>query len=345
MADGKETQEDPTANFVVHDTTAQPPATSESSMQDEPAPEPEPEPETDDEEIVDDDDADDGSDGAGAEDAEDDDADDEDGSDEGGDDDEERPKKRKTAKARIAELTKARREAERKEAAQAEENAELRARLDALEKKLTGDDDDGNTDGKGDSNADDDEGRPDPNKFKYGELDPEFQEALLDWKVDKRLNKEKAEREKAQKSEAAEQQAQEIRESYDQKIDIGIAEYDDFEDVVVKAADEGKFPLTQETAMMVLESDVGHHVIYQIASDNDLAKKLAGMTPQQQAREFGRLEAQYTSKDAPKPKKKASAAPVPPSRAVKGGGAPKKFDPSSASFEELEKWWAGKQKK
>ena len=90
--------------------------------------------------------------------------------------------------------------------------------------------------------------------------------------------------------------------------------------------------------MMALESPVGHHVLYAIASDKKLALKISKMSPAQQGREFGRLEAQYQpdGKKPPKQKNKTPRAPPPHSKG-RGSGGKMKTDLASASFADFEK--------
>lgn len=274
--------------------------------------------------------------------ADDDDDADDTGDDAPGDDDasdvdssEEEPRKKKklTISQRMAQLTKKARVAERGEAAAVAVNTAKDARIAELEAKLTPPADDATQD---DTTSDDDTGKPKAEDFTYGELDPNFVEALTDWTVEKRLSKRDKEHEATRQDEAAQTKAAEIVQQLDDKIVEGVEAYTDFQEVVVDAGDAGDYPLTPETAMMGLESDVGHHVLYEIATNLPLAKKISQMTPMQQAREFGRLEAQYRDKDTPKPKKTTNTAP-PPSKKSGGQGA-KPFNAATASFADFEKY-------
>lgn len=353
MAD-EQTTSDGSENFVVHESDGQETAAAEGSLGEtsEPAPEPEGsdddtdttgEPDGDGEDAGEADD-----DAAGASDADDDDGDEE---DDAGDDDadadehsDDEPKNRMSPKNRINKITKSWREAEREAEAQRTENVALKARLDALEKKLTPDDDGGTDNEDGESNSAQ-EGKPDPDKFTYGELDPVYQEELMEWKLDQRDAKREAKQEKTRQSEAAQQQADKVQKSYDNKVVDGIAAYSDFEKVVVEGAGSEakgiapKYDLSPEFALMALESDVGHHVVYEVASDPEYSRKLAKMPPQIQAQEFGRLAAQFTSKDAspPKKKNKATSATPPPTSKVNGSGVHKKAA-KDMDFAEFEKF-------
>lgn len=243
-----------------------------------------------------------------------------------------RKRNKKAARARIAELTKYRRTAENALDAERQRNATLEQRLAALEKKLTPAEEDGTNKDKSDQ---DDVGAPDPNKYAYGELDPKYVSDLTDYRVDKRLAKDKSVQEEKQQTQAVEQQAKELETQYSVRKTEGRKVYKDFDKVVVEAAKNNEYPLTHETAMMALESPVGHHVMYKIASNPKLAKKLAGLNVIQQARAFGRLEAQFSSKDASR-KNKTPLTPPPPKRRSGGSGI-SDVNPSKENFADFEK--------
>ena len=70
----------------------------------------------------------------------------------------------------------------------------------------------------------------------------------------------------------------------------------------------------------ILESDVGPKILYHLAENNDLAKKIAGLSPNAALREIGKLEARFeakpeTKQTAPVVKSKAPA-PIQP---IRGG--------------------------
>lgn len=361
MADGTVT--DGTENFVIHEADGKSTAAEEGSIsqnesimdnQLEPAPEPEPEGDDDDTDIAGEPDGDGDAEGeaddgdTAADDTSDEgdgDEDDDDGDDDAADDDGE-PKKRMSPKNRINKITKNWREAERRAEAAEAKNEATEARLAALEKKLTPDDDDGNDEGTSEGNTAE-EGKPDPEKFPYGEMDPEYQAALMEWRLDQRDAKREAKKEETRQEEAAAAQVAEFTQSYNDKVDDGIGAYNDFEAVVEvgsKTTPQGetaKYELTQHCAMMAVKSPVGHHVVYKIAKDPVYSRKLAKMTQNQQSQEFGRLAAQFTSKGEtpPKKQKKATGAMPPPSTKVNGSSAHQKSvkDMDFAEFEAHER--------
>lgn len=276
---------------------------------------------------------------AGDDEVEDDQTDDDDDAEDGGEDDPEdggedetedddaeddpkpAPKKKRSVNSRIAEFRKRTGTAERR-AETAERRAEqAEARLKALQEPLTGKDKGGSSE-----NEDGTFGltKPDPTdleKYKYGELDAKYQDDITDYKVDLRLAQRDAKKETSQQEAAAQEQAEVLQKTYDTRVVDGIKAYDDFEEVVVEAADNGEFPLGEAVGLLALQSDVGHHVLYKIAGDLELAKKLDAMTPAQQGREFGRLEAQFSKRTPPKKNKPNAGPPASRRRGGKSGAS------------------------
>lgn len=324
-------QDDPAANIQVLDEVKLP----EPTPQSEPEPEPEPVAEEDDPEESSEDEPE-----FEEDEPEQDEGDEDDGLglDEllGGEQEEAPPKRNKTsAKKRIRELTARRHEAENRARAAEQANQELTARIDALEKKLTPND--ANDTVKRETS----DKEPSPDDFKYGEFDPEYLRASTAFAVKKAVEDVKTEQEAERKTQADAQKAQEIAQKYGEKVDAGNSQFDDFQEKVIDRGNRGEYPLTEHTVMMALDSDVGHKVLYDIASNLKLARQLAGMDETQQARAFGRLEARHAATAEPKekPKSTVTKAPPPPSRRSRGTGGRKGLDPKTASIEDLEKKW------
>ena len=83
----------------------------------------------------------------------------------------------------------------------------------------------------------------------------------------------------------------------------------------------------------ILESDVGPKILYHLAENNDLAKKIASLSPNAALREIGKLEARFevnpeTKQTTPVVRSKAPA-PIQPIR----GGQGKADVPISANGE------------
>lgn len=283
----------------------------------------------------DDDDSDDDGDGDGSGD-EDGDDDDDDGAEDGAaEDGDPSPKKKKRGpQHRINQAVKKQRTAERRA-----EAAEARAEAaEAKNGKELTDDGAGGTGEEADGSAE--LQKPDvtdTKKYPYGELDSNYQEDLTQYRVDKTLAARDQKREAKEQETAAEEAKEAWNTKYEDKVAEGIEAYEDFDEIVVKGADNSEFPLTPETAMMALDSPVGHHVLYEIATKPKLAKKMAQMSLVEQAKQFGRLEARYETTKKPKSKHKIVPNTRPPASRRKGGGGTKKFDAKVGSFEDFEK--------
>tara|TARA_R110000772_G_C13310278_1_gene440226 strand:- start:19163 stop:20206 length:1044 start_codon:yes stop_codon:yes gene_type:complete len=251
-------------------------------------------------------------------------ADEPDGADDGADEpvadepDEGTPKRKNqvSAKERIGALVKERSQAQRDATAATAEAATEKARADALEARIAALETPAEPAAQAAGLA---EGEPNQDDYAYGELDPLYISDLTDYRVDQKFAAREEAADKIRQTEAADAQAQKLRDSYDTKVTAGINTYDDFDEVVVKGSDAGDYPLSEETAMMVLESDVGHHLIYKIAGDLDLAKSLAQSSPVEQARVIGRLEAQFSSDGNDiSSNLKPTGAPTPPNTRKRG---------------------------
>jgi len=142
-------------------------------------------------------------------------------------------------------------------------------------------------------------GSPDPDQFPAGRYDPDYLEALTDFKVQQRFD---AQRENAtiQERRASLQQAEtKARETY--------SDYD-------MASEEFlTHPLAKVSAFtnLVLESDNPTDIAYYLGKNPVELDKLSDMTASQAARYIGRIEALLADKTSDVAVKKASSAPKP----------------------------------
>jgi hypothetical protein len=142
----------------------------------------------------------------------------------------------------------------------------------------------------------------------------EYAKALAEFSTEKAL----AERDR-QVAQAREQEAQQkIIQSWAQKVQDAKAELPDFDDLVA-ASD---VVVNNAVRDAILESDVGPRILYHLAENNDLAKKIASLSPNAALREIGRLEAKFevkpdTKQTAPVVRSKAPA-PIQPIRGGQG---------------------------
>lgn len=205
-------------------------------------------------------------------------------------DDEDKPKRnRKSAKERISQLTQQKRDAER-------EAARLRAQLDRYKEAQ----------------------RPDPNKYD----DPdEYASDLAAYKV-----RQSSAVDIEESAKAAQQSAQQaLAAAYQERVMDFAAETPDFQAVAGNPA----LPITEVMAEQIMDSDVGPQVQYYLGKNPREASRIAALSPAQQIREIGRLEARVST---PAPKRITQApAPIKP---VAGNRVNKAFDPEKASVEE-----------
>jgi hypothetical protein len=211
---------------------------------------------------------------------------------------------------RFSEITKQREEARQEAQRERQARVELEQRLAALEQQRQ------------------------PQQQSYVDQEPqpsqfadafEYAKALAEFSTEKAL----AERDR-QVAQAREQEAQQkIIQSWAQKVQDAKAELPDFDDLVA-ASD---VVVNNAVRDAILESDVGPRILYHLAENNDLAKKIASLNPNAALREIGRLEAKFevnpeTKQTAPVVRSKAPA-PIQPIR----GGQGKADIPISADGE------------
>ena len=96
----------------------------------------------------------------------------------------------------------------------------------------------------------------------------------------------------------------EIIESYHEREEEARTKYDDFEQVAYNA----KLPITDAMAQTIQASDVGPDMAYYLGSNPKEADRISRLSPLQQAKELGKIEAKLS--DNP-PVKKTSNAPAP----------------------------------
>lgn len=133
---------------------------------------------------------------------------------------------------------------------------------------------------------------------------------------------------------AREQQAQQAREAAKQEAMAVFMESE--QDVRAQHADYDhvtrSMPLTDTTLELVMQSDAGPELLYQIGKTPQMAAAFARMDPVSQARELGRLEARLAM---PKPKTETSAPD--PIKPVKATSRAQK-DPSKMTMAEYRKY-------
>ena len=202
---------------------------------------------------------------------------------------------------RFSEITKQREEA-RKEAQQEREARQaLEQRLAALEQQRV----------QPQQAAPAADSEPQPSQFSDAF---EYAKALAEYTADKRL----AERDRQVAEAKDAEKRQEVIQTWAKKVETAKAELPDFDDIVASS----DVVVNDDIRDAILESDVGPKILYHLAENEDIAKKIAGMNPKAALREIGKLEARFEAKPeaektAPIVKSKAPA-PIQPLRGSRG---------------------------
>ena len=207
---------------------------------------------------------------------------------------EEKPKANPKLERRFSEITKQREEA-RKEAQQERQAREaLEARLAVLEKQPA-------------PQAPKVDEEPQPSQFNDAF---EYAKALAEYTADQRIGEMR--RQDAEAKQA--QERQKVIETWASKVQAAKASMPDFDDIVASS----DVVVNDDIRDAILESDVGPQILYHLAENDDVAKRIAGLTPKQALREIGKLEARFEAKETkpePTPITRSKApAPINPLR-------------------------------
>ena len=127
----------------------------------------------------------------------------------------------------------------------------------------------------------------------------------------------------------------EIIESYHDKEEDARNKYDDFEQVAYNP----KLPITNEMAQTIQSSDIGPDMAYYLGSNPKEAERISRLSPLQQAKELGKIEAKLA--DNPPVKKTSNApAPIAPVTARSSSGSPAydTTDPRSLKSMSTSEW-------
>jgi hypothetical protein len=213
---------------------------------------------------------------------------------------------------RFSELTKQRKEAE----ARAEE---LERRLAAIEGKQAQP-----AQAQPEANQ-----KPSPDSYKDAF---EYAEALAEWSAEQAL----AKRDQEVKQKEAEAKRATVIQTWQEKLDATKAELPDYEAMVASSS----MSVNDTVRDAIVESDVGPRILYELASNDDLAEKLSNMTTAGALKLIGKLEAQFERTEEPaKADRKTVAAkskapePIRPLRST-GGVADVVTDGNDLSYQQ-----------
>jgi hypothetical protein len=134
----------------------------------------------------------------------------------------------------------------------------------------------------------------------------DYLEAGADWKLESKLALVEAKKtEETLKSEYQKKQT-----TYQEKLTSVKKELEDFDDVIQDfIADHGDIKFSAALNELIMESDVGPKVIYQLAKDKALLDRINSMSPLTAAKEFGKLEETLTKPKAKIEVKRTNAPP------------------------------------
>ena len=197
---------------------------------------------------------------------------------------------------RFSEITKQREEARKEAQQEREQRQALEQRLAALEKQATP---------QPVRNIDEE---PQPSQFQDAF---EYAKALAEFSTEKAL----AERDKRDAEEKVAVERQKVIETWATKVQSAKASMPDFDEVVASS----DVVVNDDIRDAILESDVGPQVLYHLAENDELAKKIAGMSPKAALREIGKLEERFAAKPAARQEtvvKSRAPAPISP---IRGG--------------------------
>ena len=196
---------------------------------------------------------------------------------------------------RFSDITKQREEA-RKEAQQEREQRQvLELRLAALEQQ-----------NRPPARNIDEE--PQPSQFQDAF---EYAKALAEFSTEKAL----AERDRRDAEEKVAVQRQKVIETWATKVQSAKASMPDFDEVVASS----DVSVNDDIRDAILESDVGPQILYHLAENDDLGKKIAGMSPKAALREIGKLEERFAAKPTARQETVAKSRAPAPINPIRGG--------------------------
>ena len=180
---------------------------------------------------------------------------------------------------------------------------------------------------------------PDPSKYQYGELDPQFirDTARHEAKIEMQALREamRQEQDALQRDAVAQREVAELQTKAATIEQAGAAKFSDFNDVVVEGAKAGEWTLTKEMFELAAETTVAPDILYHLARNPAEAEQVAAMPARQQALWFGRMEAKMAT-PTPAPVKAATKAP-PPTSAARGSSGRNTVAPDTDDFKAFKK--------
>ena len=207
---------------------------------------------------------------------------------------EEKPKGNPKLERRFSEITKQREDARKEAQQEREARQNLEQRLAAFEKQPA-------------PQAQTADQEPQPSQFNDAF---EYAKALAVYSTEQAL----AERDRQEAQAKEVQERQKVIGQWAEKVQLAKATLPDFDDIVASS----DVVVNDDIRDAILESDVGPQILYHLAENDDVAKKIAGLNAKQALREIGKLEARFEAKETkpePTPITRSKApAPINPLR-------------------------------
>ena len=179
------------------------------------------------------------------------------------------------------------------------------------------------------------EAKPQPSQFSDAF---EYAEALSEWSTEQAL----AKRDQEERNRRVDQEHQKIISSWAQKVTAAKSEMPDFDDMVASS----DVVVPDHIRDAILESDSGPRILYELADNAELAKKIANMPANAALREIGKLEARFESKTETKPSnpvgKSKAPPPINPIRGTAGNSMNVEVDSSGAFHGTYQAWKAAR---
>lgn len=177
---------------------------------------------------------------------------------------------------------------------------------------------------------------PEPKPDQFADIN-EYSLALKDW------TKEKVEHDRAQEETARKQRehSEKVAKDWRDRQTAARKELDDYDEKI----NGSTVSVADHVRDAIIESDVGPQILYHLATNPDVAEKLAKASPVSALREIGRLEAKLSEKPAKEAPKTSIAEiskappPITPLRGSGGGDVPR-LDNDNVYHGDYKQWKA-----
>jgi hypothetical protein len=178
-------------------------------------------------------------------------------------------------------------------------------------------------------------GPPDPDEYSAGRFDPQYIEALTDYKARQAAQGFMEQQRQAQERQAQEAKAEQTRATIQRQEREFAKRFPDYNETRAFLLADERIASHQGIGAAIMDSDNAPGLLYHLGKNPDLAYRIADMDPVRAARELGRIEEQLSKPAAPKP---VSQAPAPVGSMPSGGGSPPNTDLSKAR--DFKEWLA-----